>query len=74
MRSAEGAKARAYLQKRGLGEDDYVRFGLGYSPNSRTWLRDKLTAGGHALADLVDAGLLKAPDDGGQPFDFFAGA
>jgi DNA primase len=73
LRGPDGAKARTYLQKRGLGEADWTRFGIGFSPNSRSWLRDKLTQGGHALADLVEAGLLKAPDDGGQPFDFYRG-
>jgi DNA primase len=73
LRGSEGAKARAYLQKRGLGEVDWARFGIGFSPNSRSWLRDKLTQGGHAIADLIEAGLLKAPDDGGQPFDFYRG-
>ena len=73
LRGGEGAKARAYLQKRGLGEADWTRFGIGFSPNSRSWLRDKLTQGGHAVADLVEAGLLKAPDDGGAPFDFYRG-
>jgi co-chaperonin GroES (HSP10) len=32
-----------------------------------------LTQGGHQLADLVEAGLLKLPDDGGAPFDFYRG-
>jgi DNA primase len=73
LRSADGAKARAYLQKRGLGEADWARFGIGYAPNSRNWLRDKLTQGGHAVADLVEAGLLRTPDDGGAPFDFYRG-
>lgn len=73
LRGSEGAKARTYLQKRGIGETDWARFGIGFSPNSRSWLRDKLTGGGHAIADLVEAGLLKAPDDGGAPFDFFRG-
>jgi DNA primase len=73
LRGSDGAKARAYLQKRGLGEADWARFGIGFSPNSRSWLRDKLTQGGHAVTDLVEAGLLKAPDDGGAPFDFYRG-
>ena len=73
LRGSEGTKARAYLQKRGLGEADWARFGIGFSPNSRSWLRDKLTQGGHAVADMVEAGLLKAPDDGGAPFDFYRG-
>jgi DNA primase len=73
LRGSDGAKARAYLQKRGLGEEDWTRFGIGYAPNSRSWLKDKLTQGGHSVADLVDAGLLKAPDDGSAPFDFFRG-
>lgn len=73
LRSPEGARARDYLTKRGLGEGDWARFGLGFAPNSRTWLRDRLTQGGHALADLVEAGLVKAPDDGSPPFDFYRG-
>ena len=73
LRSPEGAKARAYLTKRGLNEADWDRFGLGFSPNSRSWLKDRLTQGGHQLADLVEAGLLKLPDDGGAPFDFYRG-
>jgi DNA primase len=73
LKGPDGAKARAYLQKRGLGEADWTRFGIGFAPNSRNWLRDKLTQGGHALVDLVEAGLLKQPDDGGQPFDFYRG-
>jgi DNA primase len=71
--SGEGAKARAYLHKRGIPEADWGRFGLGWAPQSRTWLKDRLTQGGHALADLVEAGLLRAPDDGGPPFDAFRG-
>lgn len=73
LRSPDGAKARAYLTQRGLNEADWDRFGLGYAPNSRTWLKDRLTQGGHQIADLVEAGLLKQPDDGGAPFDFFRG-
>lgn len=73
LRSPEGAKARAYLTRRGLNEADWDRFGLGYAPNSRTWLKDRLTQGGHQLADLVEAGLLKLPDDGGPAFDFYRG-
>lgn len=71
--TSDGAKARAYLARRGIAEADWPRFGLGWAPNSRTWLRDRLTQGGHALADLVEAGVLRAPDDGGPAHDRFRG-
>jgi DNA primase len=73
LRSSDGAKARTYLQKRGIAEVDWLRFGLGYAPNGRTWLKDRLTQGGHRLDDLLEAGLLRTPDDGGPPYDLYRG-
>jgi DNA primase len=66
-----GREARAYLDRRGLPETEWKRFGLGYAPSSRTALKDYLIAKGARPAELVDAGLLIAPEDGGAPFDRF---
>ena len=71
LRRPVGAEARAYLNRRGLPEDEWARFGLGYAPQGRTALKDYLIAKGAAPGELVDAGLLIAPEDGGSPYDRF---
>jgi DNA primase len=71
LRRPQGAEARAYLDRRGLPEDDRVRFGIGYAPAARTGLKDFLIAKGARAPALVEAGLLIAPEDGGQPYDRF---
>lgn len=65
------ADARAYLAKRGLPEDQWARFRLGYAPAGRTALKDVLIQRGAKPAELVEAGLLIAPEGGGQPYDRF---
>jgi DNA primase len=67
----QAKEARAYLAKRGLPEDQWERFRLGYAPAERTALRDALVQRGAKPADLVEAGLLIAPEGGGQPYDRF---
>ena len=72
LRRPAGAEARAYLIKRGLPESEWARFRLGFSPNSRTALKDYLIARGAQPGALVEAGLLIAPEDGGgAPYDRF---
>lgn len=66
-----GAAARAYLQGRGWPAADCEAFGIGYAPPGRTALKDHLIAKGALPADLVQAGLLIAPDDGSPPYDRF---
>ena len=66
-----GRDARAYLEKRGLPEKDWARFRLGFSPSGRTALKDYLIAKGARPQELVDAGLLIAPEEGGAPYDRF---
>ena len=71
LRRPPGASARAYLDRRGLPPAEWERFGLGYAPAGRTGLKDHLIAKGARPGDLVDAGLLIAPDDGAAPYDRF---
>jgi DNA primase len=71
LRRAPGREARAYLQKRGLPEDQWARFRLGFAPAERTGLKDALVQRGAKPADLVEAGLLISPEGGGQPYDRF---
>jgi len=71
LRRPQGEAARAYLDRRALPEAERARFRIGYAPGSRTGLKDHLIAKGAQPRDLVDAGLLIAPDDGGAPYDRF---
>jgi len=71
LRRPAGREARAYLEKRGLPEKEWARFRLGFSPSGRTALKDYLVAKGARPAELIETGLLIAPEDGGQPYDRF---
>ncbi|HEY1427659.1 MAG TPA: DNA primase [Caulobacteraceae bacterium] len=71
LRRPGGREARAYLERRGLPEDDWKRFRLGYAPAGRTAVKDYLVAKGAQPAALVEAGLLIGPEDGGAPYDRF---
>ncbi len=71
LAAPQGLAARAYLERRGLPAADWERFGLGFAPAGRTGLKDYLVAKGARPAELVEAGLLIAPEDGGAPYDRF---
>jgi DNA primase len=71
LRRPGGREARAYLERRGLPEKDWARFRLGFSPSGRTALKDYLVAKGARPGELVESGLLIAPEDGGAPYDRF---
>ena len=71
LRRPVGEAARSYLKKRDLPEDQWTRFRLGYAPAGRTGLKDYLIAKGAKPAELVESGLLIAPEDGGAPYDRF---
>lgn len=71
LRRPVGRDARAYLEGRGLPESEWGRFRLGFSPGGRTALKDYLVAKGARPPELIDAGLLIAPEDGGAAYDRF---
>src|SRR5439155_20057584 len=71
LRRPVGAAARDYLIRRGVPETQWSRFRLGFSPPGRTAPKDYLIANGAPPSDLVDAGVLIAPEDGGAPYDRF---
>jgi DNA primase len=71
LRRPAGAEARAYLARRGLPESEWARFRLGFAPPGRTVLKDYLIAKGGRPAELVETGVLIAPEDGAAPYDRF---
>ena len=68
LRGAAGAAASRYLTERGLDEKTIGHFRLGFAPDSRDALKTALTGQGFAVETLVEAGLLKQPDDGRASF------
>ncbi|HYD46388.1 MAG TPA: CHC2 zinc finger domain-containing protein, partial [Phenylobacterium sp.] len=71
LRRPGGREVRAYLEKRGMPEALWGRFRIGFAPALRTGLKDYLIAKGAMPRDLVEAGLLIQPEDGGAPYDRF---
>jgi DNA primase len=73
LQGSRGAKARAYLDGRQLTGAAVEPFRLGFAPDSRSALKEHLTAKNVSVEEMVEAGLLIAPDDGGAPYDRFRG-
>jgi DNA primase len=70
LRSAAGADARAYCERRGFGEAIVERFHLGYAPDGWNGLTDELRAHGVDLELAAKAGLVKPSQRGGH-YDFY---
>ena len=70
LRSAGGREALDYLHRRGLDDDTIARFRLGYAPDSRAIAGD-LKKQGIETPALLEAGLMRTPDDGRAPYAFF---
>ncbi|MDP1631796.1 MAG: DNA primase [Caulobacter sp.] len=71
LRRPVGQAARDTLAQRGLPDTEWGRFRIGFAPGGRTALKDYLVAKGARPPELVEAGLLIAPEDGGAPYDRF---
>ncbi len=71
LRSSGGADACAYLKGRGLGPEDWERFGIGLAPDEWTWTIDKLKADGFTLEETIAAGLAYEGEAGKRPIDVF---
>ena len=71
LRGANGANARAYLDRRGLAGEIATRFRLGYAPGERYALRDFLASKDVAKDLMAELGLLVAGEDIAVPYDRF---
>lgn len=71
LRGRSGEAARRYLQSRGLEEDAWRQFRLGFAPPGRGLLLDHLIAMGASTESAVAAGLARAADEGKPARDFF---
>ncbi|MBY9066673.1 DNA primase [Hyphomonas sp. WL0036] len=73
LRSNEGAGARSYLEGRGLGATSWGRYRLGYAPDDWRRTRAHLHEKGFTDGELLEAGIIKESDRGGEPYDMFRG-
>lgn len=71
LRSGGGARARDYLDGRGIGAASRAEFRIGYAPAERHALRDAIAAKGADVATMCEAGLLIHGDDVAVPYDKF---
>jgi DNA primase len=67
---ASGSRAREYLTRRGLAEETWRTFGLGYAPTGNGLLR-YLDKDGYSEQDLQAAGVIGVTEEEGRPYDFF---
>jgi DNA primase len=70
LEAPEGREARLYLERRGLDQATISRFRLGYAPDRRDGLKRALAATCPEPL-LIEAGLLRRPEDGGATYDYF---
>jgi len=71
LESAEGREARDYLAGRGLDQMTIEAFQLGYAPDDRDSLLTAAKAQGIEMAQLIEAGLYRQPEDGRSPYPLF---
>lgn len=66
-----GEGARAYLRQRGLGPEEWERFGIGFAPDGWQTCIDALKAKGFSLDEQAAAGLARPPQDGKRAISIF---
>jgi DNA primase len=69
LESPDAEGARAYLENRGLDAAVIERFQLGYAPDEWRALREAAHGFGIDDAVLLEAGLIKESERGGEPYD-----
>jgi DNA primase len=70
LHGPQGREARLYLERRGLDLGTIRRFRLGYAPEARDGLKRAL-AKTFPEPLLIEAGLLRRPEGGGDSYDYF---
>lgn len=66
-----GARARGYLNERGVSAQAQARFRIGFAPDSRNGLKEHLAANGVSAQEMLDAGLVAQREDDPLTYDRF---
>src|SRR6202043_606577 len=69
--SSEAARAREYLEGRGLGEEILREFRVGYAPSAWNSLLQASRAARYTNHEIFDAGLVQRSRGNGQVYDRF---
>ncbi|HTW42443.1 MAG TPA: DNA primase [Solirubrobacteraceae bacterium] len=69
--SQEAARAREYLQGRGLGEEILREFRVGYAPSAWDRVLTASRRGGFSEQELYATGLAQRSKENGRPYDRF---
>jgi DNA primase len=72
LHSPKGEAGRAYAAKRGLNQETFAKFRLGFAVDDWHSTSSALQERGYRREDLLEAGLIIARDDGGY-YDRFRG-
>jgi DNA primase len=70
--SPQGEQGRAYAAQRGLNQETWAKFQVGFAPDAWRATSTALLERGYRREDLLEAGLIIARDDGGY-YDRFRG-
>ncbi len=73
LRGQNGRHALTYIQGRGLSDATIKRFQIGFAPDSRTALKEAMTARDITEEQLIETGMLIKPEGGGASYDRFRG-
>jgi DNA primase len=71
LQARTGARARGYLNDRGLTPEIQARFRMGYASNERFALKEYLGGKGVSVEDMIETGLLIHGEDIPVPYDRF---
>lgn len=71
LTTSAGRAALDYLDNRGVLPETRTQFRVGFAANARQGLKAALAKQGISEADMIAAGLLIKPEDGGQSYDRF---
>lgn len=71
LKQSGGRDALNYLRGRGFSDATIGKFRLGYAPDGRGKLLQAMEARGIRRDQLIEAGLIKQPEGGGDPRDYF---
>jgi DNA primase len=69
--SSEAARAREYLEERGLGEEILREFRVGYAPSAWDRVLSASRRGGFSEQELYATGLAQRSKENGRPYDRF---
>ena len=73
LAATEGREARGYLEDRGLRGDTIAAFRLGFAPERRGFLSERLGAEGIKPEQMIEAGLAKRDEQSGLLREYFFG-